>query len=92
MYHKPFGGRVPPGPAGGAHRREKEFPNQKCFLIPGPPKVFVCHCCLMVLPLAALLNQSFAEGVVPRQCKTALIVPVSKVAVPASESDYRTRA
>ena len=32
-------------------------------------------------PLAALLNQSFAEGVVPWQWKTALIVPVSKVVV-----------
>jgi len=44
---------------------------------------------VIAAPLAALLNQSFAEGVVPRQLKTALIVPVSKVAVPASESDYR---
>jgi len=40
-------------------------------------------------PLAVLLNQSFVEGVVPQQWKAALIVPVSKVAVPTSESDYR---
>jgi len=40
-------------------------------------------------PLATLMNQSIAEGVVPRQWKTALIVPVPKVAEPTSESDYR---
>ena len=40
-------------------------------------------------PLAALFNQSIAVGVVPQRWKTAVITPIPKVPVPASESDYR---
>ena len=40
-------------------------------------------------PLAQLLNQSVACGVVPQQWKKACITPIPKVASPKDASDYR---
>jgi hypothetical protein len=37
---------------------------------------------IIAAPLAALLNQSIAAGVAPRQWKTAVITPVPKIPAP----------
>jgi len=39
--------------------------------------------------LAQLFNQSLADGVVPRQWKTAVIAPIPKLSKPVSAGDLR---
>jgi len=44
---------------------------------------------IVAASLVALFNQSILAGVVPRQWKDAIIIPVPKVPVPVEEADYR---
>jgi len=44
---------------------------------------------IFAAPLASLFHQSLATGVVPRQWKSAVIMPTPKIATPAQPSDFR---
>ena len=43
----------------------------------------------LAAPVASLMNLSLSSSVVPSQWKTASILPIAKVSVPLSPSDYR---
>ena len=44
---------------------------------------------IFAAPLARLFDQSLTTGVVPRQWKTAVILPIPKTASPTQASDFR---